>query len=117
PAWWDPQSPFLYQGSIEIWRVGVRAEGEAVRLGLRHTVLSDGRIVHNGRSIELKSKSVEVGDEAELRRVRQAGFNAALVPAAMAEQVCEIADRIGLFVRPDGPVATDPLRHPSAITS
>jgi hypothetical protein len=117
PAWWDPQSPFVYHAAIETWCDGLRVEVEEVRLGLRHTVRTGERMIHNGRPVDIKLTSVEVGDEAELRRVRRAGFNAVQLPAALAEQVCEAADRIGVFVVPDGPIKMDPLRHPSAITS
>src|SRR5437588_1108014 len=43
PAWWDPSSPFLYRGPLEIWRDGARVEAEQVRIGLRHTLRGEGR--------------------------------------------------------------------------
>ena len=117
PAWWDPQSPFLYRGRFEVWRLGAQSEVEQVQIGLRHTVHVDGEIVHNGRRLELKTRRVETADEATLRQLRQTGFNAVEVPAGLAQEVCQIADRIGLFVTTDAPLSIDPLRHPSAITS
>jgi hypothetical protein len=114
PAWWDPQSPFLYRGPLEVWQDGVRRDSEQTRIGLRHTVRSGGTIVHNGRPVESKPSRIAAADEAELRRLKAAGINTVESPAAIAEQVCEIADRIGLFVVSDAGI--DPLRHPSAIT-
>jgi beta-galactosidase len=116
PAWWDPQSPFLYRGPIELWHGGERLETARVQIGLRHTTVAGEPVIHNGRPVELKSKRIEEVDEATLLAARNAGFNAVDVPAALAEQACAIADRIGLFVIPDGPTVIDPLLHPSAIT-
>jgi hypothetical protein len=113
PAWWDPQSPFLYRGPVELWRNDHRLEMETVQIGLRHTTREGERIFHNGRPIELKSK--RVGTLEELRAGKSAGFNAVEVPAELAEQACALADIIGLFVIPDGPAELDSLRHPSAI--
>jgi hypothetical protein len=115
PAWWDPQSPFLYRGPIELWQGVERIELEQVRLGLRHTTIDGDQVIHNGRPIELKTRRIESADEAACRDVRSAGFNAVEVPAAIADPVCEIADRIGLFVLCDATAKIDPLRHPSAI--
>jgi beta-galactosidase/beta-glucuronidase len=116
PAWWDPQSPFLYRGLLTVCRDGVELEHEQVQIGLRHTIRADRGLVHNGRRIELTSQRILAADEADLLRLRNDGFNAVDVPTATAEQACEIADRIGLFVVADA-AAIDPLRHPSAITS
>jgi hypothetical protein len=116
PAWWDPQSPFLYRGPVELWQEYGRLETARVQIGLRHTTVSGDHIIHNGRPVELKSKQVETVDEATLRAVRNAGFNAVEVPVTLADQASAIADRIGLFVIPDGPMEIDPLLHPSAIT-
>jgi beta-galactosidase/beta-glucuronidase len=116
PAWWDPQSPFLYRGPVELWRDGQKVETGRVQIGLRHTTGAGGHVVHNGRPVELKSKRIETVDEEEMRAARNAGFNAVDVPAGLADQACAIADRIGLFVIPDGPTEIDPLLHPSAIT-
>jgi hypothetical protein len=116
PAWWDPQSPFLYRGPIEVWRDGGRIETARVQIGLRHTTGAGDQLFHNGRPFELKSKRIDAVDEATLRAARNAGFNAAEVSAGLAQEACVIADRIGLFVIPDGPTHIDPLLHPSAIT-
>jgi hypothetical protein len=115
PAWWDPQSPFLYYGPIELWHGGERLEMARVQIGLRHTAVAGNKIIHNGRPVELKSKRIESADEAEMRAARRSGFKAVEVPVAFADQACAIADRIGLFVLPDGPTKIDPLLHPSAI--
>ncbi len=115
PAWWDPQSPFLYRGPVGLWRDGEKLETSLVQIGLRHTTIAGEQIIHNGRPAELKSQRIDTVDEAALRTARDAGFNAVEVPVALAVQACAIADRIGLFVIPDGPTDIDPLLHPSAI--
>jgi hypothetical protein len=116
PAWWDPQSPFLYHGPAEVWHGGERLESTRVQIGLRHSTGVGESFVHNGRPVELKRTRIEAADEAEMRAAREAGFNAVEVSAGLADQACAIADRIGLFVIPDGPTDIDPLLHPSVIT-
>jgi hypothetical protein len=116
PAWWDPQSPFLYRGPIELWREGEKVESSRLQVGLRHTTVAGNNVIHNGKQVELKLKRVETVDEAALQEARNAGFNAVEVPASLADSACAIADRIGLFVIPDSPVKIDPLVHPSIIT-
>ena len=115
PGWWDPQSPFLYHGPVELWQGGEKLETGRIRIGLRHTTWAGDQLVHNGRPVELKSQPIGSAEEAVLHAARNAGFNAVEVPAALAEEACAIADRIGLFVIPDGPTTIDPLRHPSVI--
>jgi hypothetical protein len=115
PAWWDPQSPFLYRGPIELWQDGEKMESGRLQVGLRHTVITGTNVVHNGKPVELKLQRMEAVDEAALQSARNAGFNAVEVPALLAESACVIADRIGLFVIPDGPVKIDPLLHPSVV--
>src|SRR4051794_7203464 len=36
PAWWDADSPFLYGGTVELWRDGSRVGECRVRIGLSH---------------------------------------------------------------------------------
>jgi hypothetical protein len=117
PSWWDPESPFLYRGPVALWRGAKRLEQENAQIGLRHIVRTGDRIIHNGRRLELNRRRIDAVDEVALGRAREAGVNAVEVPAMLAEAVCDIADRIGLFVISDGPTAIDVLRHPSAITS
>src|SRR5437763_15625817 len=35
PSFWDPESPFLYHGPVELWEDGERREQVTVRHGLR----------------------------------------------------------------------------------
>src|SRR5262245_19233580 len=44
PSWWDPQSPFLYQGPVELWENGQKVEERQARLGLRHHRVVDGQL-------------------------------------------------------------------------
>src|SRR5215211_6299878 len=95
PAWWDTDSPFLYGGTVELWRDGDRVGDWRLRLGLSHAH-SDGTVlVFNGRPTELRIERPTSVDEPILRALRAAGMNAVAVSAADAERACEIADRIG----------------------
>lgn len=118
PAWWDPESPFLYALSYEIWHAPQKrkwAEGR-LRLGLSHARRDGGGVVCNGKAWPLRSVRLDAADERAFRAARAAGHNAVVVPVSAVKAACEIADRIGLFVTTDEPVEMDRLRHPSALT-
>jgi beta-galactosidase/beta-glucuronidase len=114
PAWWDPDSPFLYHGPVELWEHEHKVEVVRVRIGLRHAVWQDDRLIWNGLPVELKPKpAAEINDEA-FRSLRQAGANAVNVEANELESACEIADRIGLIVFADDLHVVPAIQHPSA---
>ena len=115
PAWWDPESPFLYHGPIELWEHESRVESTTLRCGLRHAEWKGEQLVWNGKPIELRSQQLTEIDEATLKASRQQGFNAVTVPAAIVKAASLIADRIGLLVLADPPLEIDSLLHPSVV--
>lgn len=116
PAWWDPESPFLYHGRLECWSGGQKVDEQRFQFGLRHTVFSGDSIVHNGKRIAVRKDRVTSIEEGELRRLRATGVKCIEVSGAEAQAACQIADRIGLFVLVPNDLAIDPLRHPSLLT-
>jgi beta-galactosidase/beta-glucuronidase len=115
PAWWDVESPFLYHGPIELWEHESRVESSSLRCGLRHAVWTSEQLNWNGRPVVLKSQALTEVDETTLRSLRGRGFNAVIVAGGIAKTVWPIADRIGLFVITDPPIAVDGLQHPCAV--
>jgi len=115
PAWWDPESPFLYHGPIELWEHETRVESSSVRCGLRHAVWNSEQLNWNGQPVVLKSQTLTEVDEPTLRSVRERGFNSVIVPAVIAKTMWQLADRIGLFVMTNPPIKIDGLQHPSAV--
>src|SRR5829696_7747097 len=81
PSWWDPESPFLYGGPVELWEGGQTVGRVTVRGGLSHATAGGGRLIFNGRPLELRAR-VEAGVTAgQLAAVRATGANLVVVDA------------------------------------
>lgn len=115
PAWWDPESPFLYHGPVELWDHETRVETAGVRIGLRHAKWDGERLIWNGQPLPIRSQSLTELDEETLRLLRVGGINAVIVPASVAKSVWPMADRIGMIVFSDAEIEANPLAHPSAM--
>src|SRR5262245_59390094 len=51
PCLWDPQSPFLYEGTVELWEGGERVDQVKVPFGLRDLRLGMTGLRVNGRPL------------------------------------------------------------------
>ncbi len=119
-SFWEPQSPHLYAGPVELWQDGQRCQTVQVRHGLRHLSLGPRGLRVNGRLLRLRGRAVESLDDEQALALRQTGFNLVVVPVREATRSAwEVADRIGLFVL--GRLAGYPAllgelaRHPSCL--
>jgi hypothetical protein len=98
-SYWEPQTPHLYAGPVELWQDGQRSAVVQVRHGLRHLALGLRGLRLNGRLLRLRGRTVQTLDESSALALRQAGCNLVVVPVSDATRSAwEIADRIGLFV-------------------
>lgn len=96
---WEPQSPHLYSGPIELWQGGQRCEVKQVRHGLRHVALGSRGLRLNGRPYQLRGKEVTTLDEGTALALRESGYNLVVTPVEEATTaIWEVADRIGFFV-------------------
>ena len=96
---WDPQSPFLYHGQIELWQDGRLCHRVMVSHGLRALTLGPRGLSVNGRPFVLRGRSVSTLTEDEALALRVAGVNLLVVPVGTATApLCELADRIGFLV-------------------
>jgi hypothetical protein len=96
---WEPESPHLYAGPIELWQNGVRCEVVPVRHGLRYLSLGPRGLRLNGRQISLHGAEVSTLNDAEGLALRQAGYNLVLVPVdEESRHVWDAADRLGFLV-------------------
>jgi hypothetical protein len=99
PSWWDPVSPFLYSGPIELWQDGERCDVVEVRHGLRSLSLTGPRLRLNGQPLTLHAVECEQCSEQEALRLHQAGFNTLLVPVQDdTREIWDLADRVGFLV-------------------
>src|SRR5438105_3300765 len=76
---WEPESPFLYQGPIELWEDEQLCERIQLSHGLRVVTLGPRGIRVNGRQITLEGVQGDRFSEDDLVRLHQAGCNLLLV--------------------------------------
>jgi hypothetical protein len=99
PSLWEPQCPFVYQGTVELWQDGQRCDQVQLRQGLRSLTLGGGVLRVNGRPLVLRGRSVNECDERQMAALHRAGCNFLL--AATAERLVELlalADVHGFLV-------------------
>jgi hypothetical protein len=108
---WDPQSPFLYTLTVELWQDGRRCDQAAMSRGLRSLALRPDGLRVNGRALALRGRAVTACDDAEALALRRAGCNLLLAPLTAsplprgergrgegAAPLWERADRLGFFI-------------------
>ncbi len=96
---WEPESPFLYQGPIELWQDGQRCDYVTISHGLRYFLLGEHGLRLNSRPLTLRGRVVAACSDEDARVLHQAGFNLLVVPVeTQALPVWEQADRLGFFV-------------------
>jgi hypothetical protein len=96
---WEPQTPFLYQGPVELWQDKQLCERRQLSHGLRVITLGPRGIRINGRPLTVQGIRGSQFTEAELVHQHQAGCNLLLVPvAAQTLPLWEAADRLGFLM-------------------
>lgn len=99
PSLWDPQSPFLYRGPVELWdgeRLVTRVQ---VQCGLRQFHHGPHGLRLNGKLLTLNGCAVNSLDETSAQRLREEGHNLLVVPLrADTLTVWEEAERWGFLV-------------------
>jgi hypothetical protein len=123
PSLWDPQSPFLYDGPVELWEDGRRSEVVRVRHGLRLLRFTPKGLTVNGKPVTPRGKELTTAcPDDEALRLRQAGYNLLVAPVtAETAPLWDTGDRLGFLVagRVDATDVTTPARlaelrrHPS----
>jgi hypothetical protein len=96
---WEPVSPHLYSGPIELWQDGVRCETMQVCHGLRDVAIGASGLRLNGRPLRLRGREVQSLSEEEALALRQEGYNLLLTPVGEdSRHIWELADQVGFFV-------------------
>ena len=96
---WEPESPFLYQGLIELWQDGQRCDRLTLCHGLRSIQLSERGLRMNGRLLALRGRCLRVCSDEEALMLRQAGNNLLVAPVKGSTlPLWEQADRLGFLM-------------------
>src|SRR5262249_21584482 len=95
PSLWEPESPFLYRGPVELWQDGSREDRVTVSHGLRQIQLGPRGLRVNGRPLTLRGREVGHLSDDEALALRRGGYNLLLAPAEAAALLWDTADRLG----------------------
>src|SRR5690348_16124906 len=96
---WEPESPFLYQGPIELCQDGRRCDRVHLSHGLLDVSLGEGGLRLNGRPLTLRGRAVTASSEEEVLALRRTGCNLLVAPVeANTLDLGERADRLGFFL-------------------
>jgi hypothetical protein len=100
PSWWDPESPFLYEGTIELAEDGVFCERRAIRHGIRRIQLTAKGLRVNGKPYALCGQLFEGAlTDSNALELREAGVNTLVAKVDEAGiGMWDSADRLGFFV-------------------
>jgi hypothetical protein len=98
-SYWEPESPFLYEGAVELWENGKAVDRHELRVGLRTIQLVARGLRVNGKPLALRVRAVDALSEHEALALRDKGINAVLAPVSAATTpIWDTADRLGFFV-------------------
>jgi hypothetical protein len=114
PSLWDPQSPFLYTGPIELWDQNGRVDGVRVRHGLRRKRADARGVFINGKPLTIRAKEMaKACSDADALALRQAGYNTLITPVGkQTAALWDVGDRLGfLLVGRLGTVDDETLHH------
>lgn len=96
---WEPESPFLYRGPIELWQDGRRCDQVTLSRGLRFFYLGQHGLTLNSQPLMLRGRNIVPGTDEETLMLREQGYNLLIVPIEPATlAVWDRADRLGFFV-------------------
>jgi hypothetical protein len=99
PSLWEPESPFLYRGPVELWQDGARQDRVTVSHGLRHIQFGPRGLRVNGRPLTLRGREVDRLSDDEALALRRAGYNLLVAPASeAAASLWDTAARLGFLV-------------------
>jgi hypothetical protein len=99
PSLWEPQCPFVYQGTVELWQDGERRDQLQIQRGLRHLALGRTGLRMNGRPLVLHGRSLSECSEKQIAALRRAGCNLLLAATTdCLSQLLPLADLHGFLV-------------------
>src|SRR5262249_28550165 len=71
PSLWDTESPFLYQGTAEVWTAGERLCDVEISHGLRVLQLGKGGLRCNGQTLQVRGVARQSLSAQEALQLRQ----------------------------------------------
>jgi hypothetical protein len=100
PSLWDPVSPFLYKGQVQLWENGKQCDVVRIIHCLRELSLGQSGLRLNGAALLLKGKSL-IGpvSESEAISQHQQDINTLVVDASNSTpDLWDMVDRLGFVI-------------------
>lgn len=122
-SFWDPDSPFLYQGPVELWEEDRLCDQATLTHGLRTLTLGSRGLRLNSKPFNIRGVSRTVLTEAEALELRRLGNNTVVTDVTPdALSLWDHGDRVGFMVLGRLAARVDCLeqalslrRHPSCL--
>lgn len=100
---WSSEKPALYHGMLIVKHGKRIVEYIPYRIGFSKTEVADGKVIHNGKAIEVKAARYNSAEDrkttaAELSRLKKAGINTIMIDYPQPWWFYEITDETGLYV-------------------
>jgi hypothetical protein len=97
---WDPQSPFLYGGPVELWEGDNRAGVVRVRHGLRRLQFGSRGLIVNGQPLAIRARALDDAcSDEEALQLRREGYNVLVAPVRAATvSLWDTGDRFGFLL-------------------
>lgn len=99
PSFWDPQSPFLYVGNLELWQGGTCHDRVKIVHGMREISLGPRGLRINGRVVSISGREVDQVNKEQARSLHDQGCNLFLIsPHTASQEMLELADELGFLL-------------------
>jgi hypothetical protein len=107
---WEPTTPFLYEGPLELWQGSTKLDERRISYGLKNLVLRRKGLVLNGKPFQFRGMKLDHCEEAEAGRLHDANYNLLCAPVTGGDDdLWKLADRFGLFMLGQVDAGTDEL--------
>lgn len=118
-SFWDPETPFLYEGPLELWQDEVRVDHRSLSHGLRHLRLGWPNLRINGKAWCLRGVVRDSLTEAEARKLQGNGVTLIFSRKPQTSlHLWQTANRFGMMVIAEGfwePLNLEVALQPSAL--
>jgi hypothetical protein len=97
-SFWEPETPLLYQGPLELWQDGERCDLWELSHGLRRLQLTPAGCRMNGRLQTIRGVARSSLDANEVPTFRANGINLVVLDASRFPDAAPLADRWGMLL-------------------
>jgi hypothetical protein len=121
PSFWDPQTPFLYEGPVELLQGGQVCQQVQVKHGLRAVRLGPRGLEVNGKPLQVCGIRRSKCTDQQARLLHEKGYNLLLPAAVEDESLWDTADQWGFLMlhwlvrKDDWKLATSLKTHPCCL--